>query len=212
MRLLNQPARRAGTYLRDTSCAATDEETEISLFQTDEELMALVAKKDKNAFALIVKRYLHKAEAHAKNFVRAEPFEDEIIQDIFIRIWKYATKWNPSKGLFRSWFHCIAVKTCCSYAKKNKRRFDNRDITNICDPECDLETFFIRQQETSGLINNLMCLNEREQQVISLRYFQGFSNEETADILGSTVKAIESLLVRAKEKLRKLYDKEKKNG
>ena len=62
----------------------------------DEGLMLLVAKGDEKAFGVIVKRYLPKALSYAGKFMELDP--DEITQETFVRMWKYAPLWNSSKG------------------------------------------------------------------------------------------------------------------
>jgi len=171
--------------------------------RTDEELMELVAKGDEEAFGVIVKKYLPVAISYTTKFFGAKFNEDEIIQDTFVKMWKYATKWNASKGKVKTWFYSILSSTCCTYAKKHRRHFVCEEMRNLSDDNCNVESMLMQKQERAFVREKISNLNEREQQVIMLTYFEGHSNQHTAEIMGITVSAVETLLVRTRKKLRK---------
>ena len=175
--------------------------------RTDEELMVLVAKGDEEAFGVIVRRFLPKAISYTGKFFGTTMDSDEIIQDTFVRMWKYAIKWKPSKGKVKTWFYGILSNMCYTYAKKNKHHLNSDDIKNI-DDDSDIEAMLVKKQECFYVRDKVKRLNEREQQVIILTYFEEYSNRRTADIMGTTVKAVETLLTRTKRKLRKFCEEQ----
>ncbi len=172
----------------------------------DEELMVLVAKGNEEAFGVIVRRYLPVALSYTSKFFGAKSHEDEIVQDTFVKMWKYAAKWSASKGSVKTWFYSILSSTCCTYAKKHKHHFISEELINFPDGNCGIEDMLMQKQEDAFVRKKIGYLNEREQQVIMLTYFEGYSNQHTAEIMGTSVSGVETLLVRTRKKLRKFCE------
>ena len=173
------------------------------LNKTDEQLMLLIQNEDERAFGILVKRYLPKALSYAQRLIGTDP--EDLVQETFVKAWKNAYKFNSEKALFTTWFFTILKNECYSYLKKHKNiRLDNiddvpdlqSDTKSAIDNIIDLEN----NKELNDTINNL---NQREKEVILLRYFKELSNKETAKIMNSSIKAIETLLNRAKKKLKR---------
>tara|TARA_Y100001960_G_C14220172_1_gene608623 strand:- start:5 stop:556 length:552 start_codon:yes stop_codon:yes gene_type:complete len=182
------------------------------LNKTDEQLMLLIQNENSRAFGILLKRYLSRALAHADNLVGSA--SDDIVQETFENIWKFANSFNPEKAQFNTWFYTILNNKCYNYIKKEysikREDFDKIAESLICDKQSAEES--IIKKENSNHINNLIKgLNPREQQAIILRYFQEKSNKETADIMNTSIKAIETLLIRARKKLKYQLSKNKGN-
>ena len=58
----------------------------------------------------------------------------------------------------------------------------------------------------------MAALPERQRAAIALCHFEGFTNTETADILETTVEAVESLLTRGRRKLKELLQGERRES
>src|SRR5687767_9503901 len=74
---------------------------------TDEVLVYRVVQRDVDAFAALYDRYarvVYTLAAHMLGISEAE----EIVQDVFLRLWTKASQFDPNKGAFDSWLFAIA--------------------------------------------------------------------------------------------------------
>lgn len=174
------------------------------LNKTDEQLMLLITQGNKQAFGILTKRYLSQSVFYCDNLVGNSA--DDIVQESFITVWQKAYSFKPEKAIFKTWFYTILKNNCYNYLKKYNK-LNHKDINELHDFLTDgkhsAETSLILKENNQELQQTINKLNQREQQVIKLRYFEELSNKQTAQIMNSSVKAIETLLNRAKNKLRK---------
>lgn len=177
------------------------------LNKTDEHLMSFVKNGDKRAFGILTNRYLSKALSYTKKLVGN--MSEDITQETFFKVWEYAYKFNEDKAKFSTWFYTILNNNCYSLLKKEKSKREN---TFQLDEQTlggnfNVEEILFEKQQKTALIKVIKKLNKREQQAIVLRYYEDLSNQNTAEIMDCSVKAIETLLDRAKKKLKKFIKK-----
>lgn len=174
--------------------------------KTDEELMVLVAKTDEKAYNVLLRRFLPLATSYTHKVINNLSYEDEVIQDTFLRLWKYAKKYKKSNGSVKTWFYKILSNSCRTFLKSKKHHLNLDEAKHIEDINTNIEKTAIVKQENTFLRKKISSLNSREQQAIILNYFEDYSNKETADLMGISVKAVETLLVRARRKLKLFYE------
>jgi len=167
--------------------------------KNDETLIELIKYGDERAFGTLVKRYLPGALSYADRFVGTS--SDEIVQESFIKMWKSVGTFNSEKAKVKTWFYTILTNSCYTYLKKVKRyKYEELDEEKIISTE-NIEKMLIQKEENKYLQHKIMLLNKMEQQVIILKYFEEKSNQETADLIGKSLKSVESLLRRGRNKL-----------
>ena len=181
------------TFFDGTCIRAMDE-------QSDEALMARVARGDEAAFRLLARRHVPAAVALARRILRNGADAEDVAQDAMLRVWKNAPRWQPI-ATFRTWLTRIVVNLCID----RQRRVSWLGIEaagDVVDPAPDAAA----QRETSDtarLVDQAIGeLPPRQRAAIVLTYREGMSNAQTAEILDTSVSAVETLLVRAKDKLR----------
>lgn len=174
--------------------------------KTDEQLMVLIANANQEAYSILLRRFLPLAVSYTHKILNNNSLEDEIIQDTFLRLWKYAKKYKSSSGSVKSWFYKILSNSCKTFLKTNKHHQNIDEILYLEDKNTNLESSLIDKQEKKILRKRIFGLHLREQQAVILNYFEGYSNKETALAMGTTIKAIETLLVRARRKLKIFYE------
>jgi len=166
--------------------------------------MVLVANGDEDAFGTIVKKYLPKALSYAGRFIGVDP--EEVAQETFVRMWKYAPLWDASKGNLTTWFYSVLSNVCYTCLKKKRSKRGEVELKGDFPREgYDIEEILIQKQRESRIRETIAYLNEREQRIIILKYFEGHSDKDIATIMGTTVKAVETLLVRTRKKLKRFY-------
>ena len=169
---------------------------------TDEELIARVNRGDTMAFELLVNRYRKSALRLALRFMGRWTEAEDLAQETFLQVHSHARQYDPEAAPFRTWFFAILSNLCRNALRKNKS-FSfielSEDAPAIDDPEDGLA----HEEQRSALAAALTNLPPNQQLALTLRHYEDFTYAETAEALGVSVKAVESLLVRAKRTLRR---------
>lgn len=175
---------------------------------SDDELVAAVAKGDERACRLLMDRHLSRIVALARRMLGNHADAEEVAQEVFLRVWTHAERWEPGRAQFSTWLHRVATNLCLD----RLRRKGTTDIDTIPEPESDEPgpAELLEQRELASRVEEAMQrLPERQRTAITLSHFQGLTNIEAAEILEVTVEAVESLLGRARRQLRDLLATEK---
>ncbi len=174
------------------------------MIKTNEILMTEAGQGDENAFHELVTRFISKATRYAKGFLTHDI--DDAVQDAFIKAWQYAPKFNEKKASFQTWFYKILHNTCLDYTRKIK--YNSELDENISSDE-NIENHLQNKEIYENLKHKIMKLSEIKQKVIIMRYWEEQTNKEIAEIIGKTEKNVEIILVRARNDLREMIEKER---
>jgi RNA polymerase sigma-70 factor (ECF subfamily) len=171
--------------------------------QDDDELLALVLKGDHQAYTVLVRQYSKTAYAIAYRFVGDRDEAEDIVQSAFLKLWERPGMWNPALGgRFTSWFYRIVVNLCLDWRKKKKPMLINEAV--MCHPyDADQEKYLLANERQALLEAQINKLPARQRTAINLSYGSGLSNKEAAEVMGVSLRAMQSLLMRAKSALRK---------
>ncbi|MFG1374941.1 sigma-70 family RNA polymerase sigma factor [Xanthobacter oligotrophicus] len=167
---------------------------------SDEDLMARVATADAAAFRTLCDRHAARAAGFARRFVGDAQDAEDIAQEALLRVWRAAPRWRPTAA-FGTWFYRIVVNLCLNHRRRT--RFLPLDGTDgAADPAPDALARMERREDDLELWAAVADLPERQRAAILLTYWEGHSNARVADILGTSVSGVETLLVRARRSLR----------
>jgi RNA polymerase sigma-70 factor (ECF subfamily) len=133
---------------------------------------------------------------------------EDCVQDTFIRLAVKKPKFS-GKSSFKTWLYTIGRNIAIDNVRKLHR---NRGVPlsdcGILADEADLEQSYLVSEQKINLRHAICRLKEEYQQVLYLTYFEEFSNEDTAKIIGRSRKQIENLLYNARKALRTELEKE----
>ncbi len=168
---------------------------------SDESLMVRVREGDHKAFAQIVSRHSRMFYAAAYRMCGQQQEAEDIVQEAFIKLWKNPHGWDPANGAkFSTWFYRVVTNQALDHLRKKKPQAEVPETLSDTRPDA------LEQLEEGALQDDLeraiQSLPERQKAALNLCFYEGLSNKEAADILGVGVKALESLLMRAKTTLR----------
>lgn len=167
----------------------------------DEELMSFIADGNKLAFNELAGRHIRTlyAVAYRMNFDRGTA--EDILQESFLRIWQKAHMWNKDAGAkVSTWIYRITYNICIDFKRKNiPIAMEELPEQKSTEP---LQDEIAMQNENSRIVESaLKKLPDAQREAMILCHYQELSNAEAAEIMGKTVKAVESLLVRGKRAL-----------
>lgn len=176
----------------------------------DAALAKRVQQGDKQAFRELVVRHAVRYRALAYRFVGDTALAEDLVQEAFVKFWTHADRFDGSKAKFTTWFHRVVVNRCLDEKRKRHLEalpegFDQEDSAPRADKllEGDKAAKMLQQA--------LLALSERQRTAITLSYLDGLSNMEAAEVMDLNIKAYESLLVRARAKLRTLLQSDRKD-
>lgn len=163
---------------------------------TDRSLIESVLSGDCDAFAQIVDRYRRRAYLAALSIVGNEQDALDLSQDAFIRAYRFLNRFDLGRP-FYPWFYRILKNRCLSFLRKRKRR-----------AEVSIENFFdlsVSEVDRDRLRIVRECVEDlphHQRELLQLRYYQGYSYQEIADMLERPIGSIMSGLFYARQKLK----------
>jgi RNA polymerase sigma-70 factor (ECF subfamily) len=172
-----------------------------SMDDSDETLMALVAKGDQRAYRKLAGRHLPAMLGLARRILGNAADAEEVVQEAMLRVWTHAPRWRPL-ARFRTWLTRVVVNLCLD-RKRRAPWVALEAAGEIVDPApgaLDVSETDERERLVASAIEELPA---RQHTAIVLTYGEGLSNAQVAEILGTTVSAVETLLVRGKQNLRR---------
>ena len=138
----------------------------------------------------------------------------DITQEVFVKVYQKYHQYNPASASLKTWICRIAINHCLDFlkAKKSKKRFgflnplfqteSNEPISNAIEvnhPGIQTEN----KEAIESLLQIIYTLPENQKTAIILSRIEDRSQTEVAEIMNTSVKAVESLLQRAKQTIQK---------
>lgn len=180
------------------------------------ELIKAIAEGNRQAFEELYNLYSVNVYNTALSYTQSKEDAEEITQDVFTSINRNASgfKGEASPG---TWIYRITINTSLNHLKK-KKRFSFIFFGN---PEPEVSHFdhpgiLLENKENARLLfNAIEGLPESQKTAFILSFVEDLPRQEVADIMELSLKAVESLLQRAKanlrENLKNLYPHRRKN-
>jgi RNA polymerase sigma factor (sigma-70 family) len=167
--------------------------------EEDGALMARVAAGDALAFRALVER--HMAMVHGLAWRMLGPADaEDVVQESFTRLWVNAKGWSPAGGGLGGWLRRVATNLCLDRLRK-PRMVSDAMLADHADGAPPADAQLDADRRAAAVAGAVRALPDRQRAAIVLTYYEGLPNAEAAAILGLGVKAIESLLVRARQAL-----------
>ena len=173
----------------------------------DARLMERISKGDSLAFAALVQRHTTRFYRVAYRFTGNRTEAEDMVQEAFLKLWERPLMWQVDRNTaFTTWFYRIVVNLCLDY-KKKKKPLPLLDDSWVVDERKTHEETMVHEQKQLWLEAQIAALPERQSTALNLCFYEELSNKDAAQIMGIRLKALQSLLMRAKMTLKeKLKD------
>ena len=181
----------------------------------DDLLIRLIQEGNHEAFSEMVNRHSKRFYNIAYRLIFSKDDAEDIVQEAFLKLWEKRLLWDQGKeAKFTTWFYKVVVNLCLDHNKKKRPEPFPEDM-QIVDRQQGQEVLLQERQKQALLDNFIQKLPERQQLALNLCFYEGLSNQEAAEIIGLNLKALQSLIMRAKmtlkEKLKQYLDRGAKN-
>ena len=126
----------------------------------------------------------------------------DVLQEVFINIWKKINTYDASKGRLFTWMLNIARNAAIDKIKSKGYRDNQRNQPIIDSENSGIAISSNPMVSDVGLKKVLTRLNEESRKLINLSYFQGFTHEEIAKMLGIPLGTVKTRIRTAITQLR----------
>ncbi len=169
----------------------------------DAELMKQISDGNHSAFTTLVRKYTKYFYAIAYRHVSNKGISEDIIQQSFLKVWECPYKFDSSKAQFKTWFARIVINLCLDYNRKNEYNVEYNDEKEADDGSCCISVTIEQKQKQELLEKSIHKLPASQQMAINLGFYQGLPYAEVAKIIKVSEPAVKSLIMRAKDNIRK---------
>lgn len=150
----------------------------------------------------------------ALHYTQNPPDAEDVTQDVFVKVFQRYHTFNPAAASLKTWMYRIAINQCLDHikARKTKKRFGFitslfhagsgeplQDVAQFNHPGVAAE----HKEETALLFRAINRLPVNQRTAVILLKIEGRSQKEVAEIMNLGIKAVESLLQRARQNLLK---------
>lgn len=167
----------------------------------DQELIARIARGERAALAALFQAYAADLRRLAYRFLGDWDAADDICQEVFLRVRRSAAAFTPAARV-STWLYRIVANLCWDFRRRRRTRRTepleaghalHADAESPEPPDTALQT---------RVRAAVAALPDRQRLALILHRYEGLSHQEIAEMLGWSVKSVESCLVRAYRHLR----------
>lgn len=177
---------------------------------SDDVLLERIAGNDQNAFRLLVERHIDRAYGLALRILNNRADAEDIVQDTLLKIWLHRGRWESGRAKFSTWLYRVVTNRCIDY-RRQPRTEDLEQVPEVADVK-PLPLEEIQKHKVSSLLDAAMGrLPDQQRIALILSYHENMNNSEVAEVMQTTVMAVESLLKRGRQKLRELLRRSEKD-
>lgn len=172
---------------------------------SDEQLLALAAREgsDGPAFVELVARHQSRVWGICYRLLNNEHDAADAAQEVFVRLFVNRTKF-AAESKFTTWLHAIAVRTCLSLRRSRERR-QRYERAAAEEASHQRRVSSSAGGTTSDLMQMLEVLDDEDRAIVILKYAEGHTFEELAEIFRLSLSACKMRVTRAREKLRQRF-------
>ncbi|MEM6343988.1 MAG: sigma-70 family RNA polymerase sigma factor [Bacteroidota bacterium] len=170
---------------------------------TEQQIINLLAAKDQEAIKMIYEQYGRTLLGVMMRILGEQSMAEDALQEAFVKVWKYAVRYDRKKGRLFTWLLNICRNTAID--KKRSAGFKMRQairsegsVVNITDSQ---QTYTFNPDQI-GIRDWVKKLNPEHKAAIDIVYFSGYSHREAAEHLGIPLGTLKTRIRTALKQLR----------
>ncbi|TDX86993.1 RNA polymerase sigma factor [Epilithonimonas xixisoli] len=172
---------------------------------SEEQLIVLLKEKNENGFHHLYDHYSGALYGVILRIVHSKEYTEEIIQDVFVKIWNSIHQYDASKGRFYTWMINIARHTAIDYLKSKNFQNELKNqplpdfVYNITELSATNE-----ESDHTGFSDMLKGLDQDKREIIDMAYYQGMTQSEICEKLQIPLGTVKTKMRNALLKLKDL--------
>jgi RNA polymerase sigma-70 factor (ECF subfamily) len=154
----------------------------------------------------LVLRYSPMLMTVARRYTPDEAMAKDILQDAFIRVFRYFDTFEKGTGSFEGWLRRIVVTTALKRMNRAAFRHEHAAFDDL--PEQGAEPDVYARLGAEALLALIRQLPEGYRQIFNLAIIEGYRHEEIGEMLGISAATSRSQLARARQRLQEMIIKQ----
>ncbi len=175
---------------------------------TDEELIVLVARQESWALAELYDRHARLVFSLALHMLHNRVESEEIVQEVFTKVWRGAHDFSPERGRFSSWLIGITRHQCIDELRRCRRAPATESVDETPSLELAGDDDPVQEAEQSldraRVLRALGQIPEEQRRMIELAFLEGLTHEEIAAHCSIPLGTVKTRIRLGMEKLRDL--------
>lgn len=180
---------------------------------TDAELVSRAGRGEDSAFAILLERHKPSLYGFVRRYVSDADAAVDVVQETFISAWRALHRYDGRRP-FPVWLRAIALNKCRDRARRLAVRRLILGESNEQSPEAQAapdpapagEDHVYPLERRAVVQRAIDRLPQPLKEALLLTYFDDLTQQEAADLLGVTVKTIETRVYRARQRLSEFLD------
>jgi RNA polymerase sigma-70 factor (ECF subfamily) len=179
--------------------------------RADEQRLLIAAQRgDADAFAALYRENVQTIYRYVAHRVNDHRLAEDLTGDVFIRALESMSSYRDQGKPFIAWLYRIAHARVIDHYRRVSRRPGESDIEDeSLAVEADMDAAMLRRQAARVLRAAIAELTDDQQQVVILRFIEGYRIETVAEMMGKQPNAVKALQFRA---LRSLASRLERSG
>jgi RNA polymerase sigma-70 factor (ECF subfamily) len=161
---------------------------------SDAALVVSIGRYHDDALAEVYRRHAGAVYALARRLLSDRTLAEEIVQEVFLRLWNDPDRFDPDRGSLRSYLlaQCHGRSVDLIRAESSRRRREEKELTLAAEAGYDVEHEVWDIAVADRVRSALNGLPDGEREAILLAYFGGHTYREVADLLGTPEGTVKS--------------------
>ena len=156
----------------------------------DAEIIARIYSGDEGAMALLYDRYSPVVYAVALRVLSDSSAAEDILQDVFMQLWRNPQAFNASRGSLPAWLAVIARNRSIDQLRKRRPEVEAAETVISMDP--DLENTAVRNQAIDKVRAVLGDMPEEQRTALQMAFFEGLTHVEIAGKTGQPLGTVKT--------------------
>jgi len=155
-------------------------------------------------FNLLVREYQQRIYWHVRKMVIDHDDADDLVQEIFIKIWKNLDKFREESKLY-TWIYTIASNECLNFLKKKRNRYflPIVDVSAELNQKLEQSAYISGDEVQNKLQKALLTLPDKQRMVFNMKYYDEMKYDEIAEITNTSIGSLKSSYHHAVKKIKK---------
>lgn len=168
-----------------------------SIADAPEELMRRVTLGDESAFERLYDQFAGRVFGLCRRIVRNPSQAEEVAQEVFLEVWRRASRFDAAKGSATSWIMTLAHARSVDRVRSAQASSDRELKVAYASHEVEVDTVVEAVEskfERRAVQKCLSALTEVQRESITLAYYSGYTYREVAELLGTPLPTIKTRL------------------
>ena len=198
------PVRSTRNYpnLRNRHSDPDRESQRVTNADEAEQLLHRIADGDDEALRDLYRLYGRLAFSLAIRILSNQEQAEDAVQEAFLRVWRNASRYDPARGAFSTWFGRMVRNLCIDVLRR-------RDPLARAGPLDDVDRWTRASEPTDNAVLDRIIIREAflrlpgdQARVLDMAYFQGLTHREIAEVLGIPEGTVKSRMRLGLQKMR----------